>query len=293
MVRPLYSITAVVASLGAALTLSSTAHAESFQLTNNCVYDTGEDCTTTCSSATINCSADSTKTCSSETCSDAGVTDTCTSACEQQCATTAGPTTCSDYCSAQCSGGCSAHDNCGAASSADCETDCSAQCSYECTTAPATTSCATACATSCQVVDNIQCTVMCQVTNNKTCTVTPELCSKNCNATLGGGAIVCNGEIVDSEASVADAVSWYVEHIDATFSGSIAASFSAMVTGSIAGSTTTTTTTGDGGTTTTKTTSTKCSASPISSNTGTGGFLLAGLSFVGLGVMRRRNRRGA
>jgi hypothetical protein len=35
----------------------------------------------------------------------------------------------------------------------------------------------------------------------------------------------------------------------------------------------------------------KCSASPISSSTGSGGLLLAGLSFVGIGVVRRRNRR--
>jgi hypothetical protein len=289
MVRPLCSVMAVVASLGAALTLSSTAHADTFKLSNSCLYETGEDCTTTCSTGTINCSANSTKTCGSQTCSDAGVSDTCATNCALSCTTTAGPTTCSDYCSAQCGAGCTAHNNCGAGTSVNCETDCSAQCSYNCTTAPATTSCATACATSCLAIDNIECTVMCQVTNNTTCLVTPTLCSKNCSATLGGGAIVCNGEIVDSETSVTGAVAWYVEHIDATFTGSVAASFSAMVTASIAGSTTTTTT-DDGGTTTTKTSS-KCSASPISNSTGSGGLLLAGLSFVGIGAVRRRNRR--
>jgi hypothetical protein len=128
---------------------------------------------------------------------------------------------------------------------------------------------------------------MCQVTNNQTCTVTPSVCSKNCNATLGGGAIVCNGEIVDSEANVGDAITWYVDHIDATFTGAVATSFSASVAASIAGSATTTTT-GDVGS---KTSSLKCSASPISSRTGSGGLLLAGLSFVAIGAVRRRNRR--
>lgn len=283
MVRPLYSVIAAATSLGALLTLSSTAHAASYALSNGCSYVTGEDCTSTCSSATVNCSVENTSMCGSQVCSDAGVTDTCTSACATQCNTAPGSFSCTDYCSAQCSGGCSAHNNCGAASSADCVTDCSAQCSYQCTQAPATTVCATACATSCMAVDNIECTVMCQVTNSTNCTTTPALCTKDCTATVTGGAIVCNGEVVDAEASFTDAVSWYVAHLDATFSAS------ASLTASIGGSTTTTTTT-DGGTTTT-TTSTKCSASPISSNTGSGGFLLGGLSLVGLAFVRRRNQR--
>jgi hypothetical protein len=267
MVRPVYSVI-TFASIGVALALPCTANATTVALSGNCSWDTGTDCTSQCVPGTVNCSADSTTMCGAEMCSDAGVTESCTSGCETQCQSNPGAFRCTDYCSAQCDSTCSAHNNCGAASSTDCATDCQAQCTHTCTQAPPTTVCATACATSCTAIDNLECTVSCQVTNSTNCTTTPQVCTQDCNATTGG-VIICNGQVVDAETSFANATAWYVSHLDATFSAS------ATATGTV---------------TTGTTNNVKCSASPSSGRTGAG-FLFGGLSVVSISLLRRRNRR--
>src|SRR5580692_6069006 len=73
MVRLLGSVTSV-ALFGTALTLSSTAKAETIQLSGNCSFET--DCTAECTPQTVNCNVQYTDTCS-KSCTDT-VTDSCT-----------------------------------------------------------------------------------------------------------------------------------------------------------------------------------------------------------------------
>ncbi len=250
------------ASLFAALTLASVAHAETVQLSNNCSFET--DCSAECNSGSINCSAQYVDTCS-KSCTET-VSDSCSKSCETQCTTTPASFSCTDYCNGQCESTCAANNNCGAASSTDCVTDCQGQCSYSCSETSASTSCSTECNTSCQAVENINCSVSCQAKASESCSITPASCSASCSGT--GGVILCNGQVVYVADNIADAASWYVGHLDAQFSLSLSSSC-----------------TGDQCTTTLNTSG--CSIGSSSNSAGNWGFLSGG-SLLAVAAIRRR-----
>ncbi len=263
--RPLKTALLLAASC-ATFTVAASAHAETVQLSGSCEYETG--CSASCTAASINCNVQYSDSCS-KSCTETQ-SDTCTTACAKQCTTTPGSFSCTDYCSGQCETVCSGHDNCGAANLTDCETDCQGQCSYSCEETPSTTSCTTECETSCKATENIQCAVSCQVKQSETCDLTPASCTASCNS--GGGIISCNGQVVYVAATVADAASWYVAHIDAQFQ------LSASVSGSC---------TGDQCTATAKS---ACSAAPGTKEPAGGMLLLAGLALTCAARARRRSR---
>jgi MYXO-CTERM domain-containing protein len=266
MVRSFY-VTFGVATVGAALTLTSTASADTITLINGCAYEYGSGCSTNCTPGSITCTAEYADECS-KSCTETP-SETCTTSCEKECMTNPGSFSCTSYCSDQCESECTTNGNFGAQSQTDCVTGCQAQCSYSCNVTPPSTTCSTQCDTTCSATENISCSVKCQVEDSKTCTMTPAMCSESCSGT--GGVIVCNGEVVYVASNVEDAGQWYISHLDAQFDISkFTLSASATCSGSDCAATV------------------SCAAAPGQPPREGAAFFFVALGFVGLVVYRRR-----
>lgn len=262
MLRSFYMLFAA-AAFAAAFTLAPSARADITTLSGGCTVEVGADCTAACSGG-IDCSVQLADSCSGG-CTATPVT-TCTKACETTCTTSPGTFSCSADCGGQCMTLCQKNNFYGAGSLTECVTSCQGQCSVSCQSSPAMTSCSSACANVCTAQENLMCSVTCQAKNSAMCTYTPVSCNASCSG--GGAVVVCNGKVVEVADSIKAAEEWFVSTLDANFKISISASC-----------------TGD------SCTATACDASPMTTEAGGTGLLLAGLSFAGTAVVRRRRRR--